>query len=94
MHDQVPTRESTLSDKEEIRDLLIEIRDNQRSSLEQQKEHLEIAKEQIERSRGQVQESIELQRQAMDKVKNVSRLAIPGILICIVLIVYLIVRYL
>ncbi len=82
-----------MSDEEEIRDLLIEIRDNQRSSLEQQKEHLEVAKGQIERSRGQVQESIELQRQAMDKVKKVSRLAIPGILICIVLIIYLVVRY-
>jgi len=86
-------RESALSDKEEIRNLLIEIRDNQRASLAQQKEHLEMAKEQMDRSRGQVQESIELQRQAMDKVKNVSRLAIPGIVICIVLITYLVIRY-
>ena len=83
-----------MSNNEEIRNLLIEIRDNQRSSLEQQREHLEVAKEQIERSREQVQESIKLQRQAIDKVKNVSRLAIPGIIICIVLIIYLVVRYL
>lgn len=83
-----------MNDNVEIRDLLIEIRDNQRSSLEQQREHLEIAKEQIERSRGQVQESIELQRKAIDKVKTISRIAIPGILLCIVLIVYLVVTYL
>ncbi len=83
-----------MSDKDAIRDLLVEIRDNQRSSLEQQKEHLQIAREQIERSRGQVQESMELQRQALDKGKKVSRIALPGILFCIVLIVYLVVRYL
>ena len=86
-------RESALNHKEEIRNLLIEIRDNQRAALGQQKEHLEIAKEQMDRSRGQVQESIELQRQAMDKVRKVSRLAIPGIVICIVLITYLVIRY-
>lgn len=82
-----------MGDKDEIRDLLIEIRNNQRLSLERQEEHLEIAKEQIERSRGQVQESIELQRLAIDKVKKTSRIAIPGIVICIVLIVYLLVKY-
>ena len=87
-------KETSLSDNDQIKDLLVEIRDNQRLSLKQQKEDLEIAKQQIERSRGQVQESIELQRQAIDKVKTISRIAIPGILFCIVLIVYLVARYL
>jgi len=82
-----------LSGNEDIRDLLVEIRDNQRLSLQRQEEHLAIAKEQVERARGQVQESIELQRLAIDKVKAVSRVAIPGIVICVVLIVYLLVRY-
>jgi hypothetical protein len=82
-----------VSDKDEIRDLLIEIRDNQRLSLQKQEEHLAVAREQIDRARRQVQDSIELQRQAIDRVKKVSRIAIPGIVLCVVLIAYLVVRY-
>lgn len=82
-----------MSDSEDIKKLLVEIRDNQRLSLQRQEEHLEIARKQIERSSTQVQESIELQRVAIDRVKRVSRVAIPGILICVVLIVYLLIRY-
>jgi len=77
----------------EIRDLLVEIRDNQRLSLQRQEEHLAIAKEQIERARSQAQESIALQRQAIDRVKRISMIAFPGIILCVVLIVYLVVRY-
>jgi hypothetical protein len=83
-----------VSESDNIRNLLVEIRDNQRLSLKRQQEHLEIAREQIERSRGQVQESIDLQRQAMDRFRKVSWIAGPAILLCIVLIVYLVVRYL
>lgn len=83
-----------MSDKDDIRELLTEIRDNQRLSLQRQEEHLAIAREQIDRSRGQVQESIELQRQAIDRVKKISRIAVPGIAICLALIIYLLVRYL
>jgi hypothetical protein len=82
-----------VSDKDEIRDLLIEIRDNQRLSLQKQEEHLAVAREQIDRARRQVQDSIELQRQAIDRVKKVSRIAIPGIIVCVVLIAYLVIRY-
>jgi hypothetical protein len=82
-----------LSDKNEIRDLLIEIRDNQRLSLQKQEEHLSVAREQIDRAGRQVRDSIELQRQAIDRVKKISRIAIPGIILCVVLIAYLVVRY-
>lgn len=82
-----------MSDKDEIRDLLIEIRDNQRLSLQKQEEHLAVAREQIDRARRQVQDSIELQRQAIDRVKKVSRIAIPGIILCVALIAYLVIRY-
>jgi len=82
-----------MNDAEDIRQLLVEIRDNQRVSLQRQEEHLEIARKQIERSSGQVQESIELQRMAMDRVKKISRIAIPGILVCMFLIIYLMVKY-
>jgi len=82
-----------MSDSEDIKQLLVEIRDNQRLSLQRQEEHLEIARKQIERSSTQVQESIELQRLAVDRAKSVSRIALPGILICVVLILYLLIRY-
>jgi hypothetical protein len=37
---------------------------------------------------------IALQRAAVDRVRRISWIAIPGIAFCIVLIVYLVVRYL
>jgi t-SNARE complex subunit (syntaxin) len=83
-----------VGDSPEIRDLLVEIRDNQRLSLQRQEEHLAVAREQIERSRKQVDESIALQRQAIARVKRISRIAVPGIVLCVALIVYLMVRYL
>ena len=82
-----------MSDSPDIRDLLIEIRDNQRRSLQRQEEHLAIAREQIERSRNQVEESIALQRQAVARVRRISLVALPGIALCVLLIVYLLVRY-
>ena len=82
-----------MSDSPEIRELLVEIRDNQRLSLKRQEEHLAIAREQIERSRTQVEESIALQRQAVERVRRIARIAVPGIVLCLALIAYLLVRY-
>ena len=82
-----------MSDSPEIRNLLVEIRDNQRLSLQRQEEHLAIARQQLERSRSQVEESIALQRQAVARVKRISMIAVPGIIVCMLLIVYLLVRY-
>ncbi|MEZ5064025.1 MAG: hypothetical protein R3B81_04780 [bacterium] len=83
-----------MSDGSEVRDLLVEIRDNQRLALARQEEQLAIAREQVERSRTQVQESIQLQRQAAARVARISLFVIPLVLVCLVLIVYLVVRYL
>lgn len=82
-----------MSRDDEIRDLLVEIRDNQKLSLQRQEEHLEIARQQVDRANKQVAESIELQKLAIAKAKQVARIAIPGIIFCIVLIVYLVVVY-
>jgi len=82
-----------MNETAEIIQLLTEIRDNQRRSLERQEEHLAIAREQVDRSRTQVAESIGLQRQAMDRFKTISRVAFPGIALCVGLILYLVVRY-
>jgi t-SNARE complex subunit (syntaxin) len=77
----------------QIQQLLTEIRDNQREALQRQEEQLRIAREQLERAKSQIAESIGLQREAIQKTRTVMRIAVPGILFCIVLIVYLVVRY-
>lgn len=82
-----------MSDKDHIIQLLTEIRDNQKLSLQRQEEHLAIAREQMDRARKQVEESIGLQRQAIERVKKISRIAIPMLFLCVGLIVYLLVRY-
>ena len=83
-----------MSEREAIVALLEEIRDNQRLGLARQEEHLEVARQQLERSRAQVDESIQLQRAAVARVRQITRIALPGIALCVALIVYLIVRYL
>jgi hypothetical protein len=85
--------EILVTDREEIVGLLKEIRDNQRLSLQHQTDHIELTKQQLERARTQVQESLELQRTAIARVKQVSLIAIPGIALCLALIVYLVVKY-
>ena len=82
-----------MNQDDEIKDLLIEIRDNQKLSLQRQKEHLEIARQQVDRANRQVTESIELQKLAIAKARQVARIAIPGIILCIALIIYLVVVY-
>ena len=59
-----------MSSEDEIKSLLVEIRDNQRLSLERQEEHLEIARQQVERANKQVSESIELQKMALTKARQ------------------------
>ena len=82
-----------MSHDDEIKELLKEIRDNQKLSLQRQEEHLEIARQQVDRASKQVTESIELQKVAIARAKQVARIAIPGIIICIGLIIYLVVVF-
>lgn len=83
-----------MSRENEIKLLLTEIRDNQRLSLTRQEEQLAIARQQVERAGKQVTESIELQKAAMARLKQVARVAIPGIALCIALIIYIFTKYL
>jgi t-SNARE complex subunit (syntaxin) len=78
---------------EEIKQVLIEIRDNQREFLQRQAEHLDIAKRHLEQARSQIAESMSLQREAVARAKNVGRIAVPGIVVCIAAILYLILKY-
>jgi t-SNARE complex subunit (syntaxin) len=74
--------------------LLTEIRDNQREMLERQRAQLEIAQAHVEQAKHQVTESLQLQREAVGRARTATRVAIPGILLCIGAIVYLVLRYL
>ena len=82
-----------MSDFDDIKSVLDEIRDNQKRSIEMQTEHLSIAQAQLERAKTQVAESLTLQREAIQKQKMLLRVAMPVIVFCIILIVYLIFKY-
>jgi len=51
-----------MSELEDIRQLLVEIRDNQLRSTVKQDEHIALAQQHLERAKTQVEESIGLQR--------------------------------
>ena len=82
-----------MSELEDIKSLLIEIRDNQQLSIGKQDEHIALAQQHLERTKSQIEESIGLQREAIAKQRSVTRIAIPAILLCILAIIYLVVRY-
>lgn len=67
-------------------ELLREIRD----TLQAQRA---LVEEQLARSRQQVEESIGLQKTALARQKQVTWIAVPGILACIAAIAYLVLRY-
>jgi hypothetical protein len=83
----------TNADQSEIVALLKEIRDSHRQALANQEQHIELVREQLQRSKASIEESISLQRIAIDKQKAVTRIALPGVILCIVLIVYLVIKY-
>jgi hypothetical protein len=74
--------------------LLGEIRDNQREMLERQRIQLETAQRHLEQAKVQVAEGLALQREAVSRVRIMVRLGVPGILLCIATIIYIMVRYL
>ena len=82
-----------MSDQDEIKAILIEIRDNQILSLQNQERQLALAQQQLERAKMQIEESIGLQREAIAKQRSITRIAIPGIALCIAAILYLLFRY-
>jgi t-SNARE complex subunit (syntaxin) len=82
-----------MSELEDIKQLLTEIRDNQQHSITKQEEHIALTQQHLDRAKSQVEESIGLQREAIAKQRTITRIAIPGILVCILAILYLLVRY-
>ena len=82
-----------MSELDDIKTLLGEIRDNQQRALEQQAKQVSLAEQQLERARSQIEESLALQREAVAKQRTVMRWALPGIALCIAAILYLIIKY-
>lgn len=82
-----------MSSDEEIRTVLKKIEENQRAALELQREHLELAKAQLERSNQSIQESIALQRSAVARQSQLTRIFLPIVGILLALIVYLLLRW-
>lgn len=52
-----------------------------------------LLEEQVERSRTTIAESIALQRLALRRQRTVTRIAVPGILVCVAAIGWLVLRY-
>jgi len=83
----------SMSEQDDIREILLEIRDNQLRAIENQEKHIALTREQVERAKRQIEESTGLQRQAIEKTKIVTRIVVPGLLLCIVAILYLVMKY-
>ena len=73
--------------------LLREIRDGQQKIIALLSAQHALAEEQIKRSRESIEESVGLQRLALQRQRTISLVAVPGIMICILAIGYLVLRY-
>jgi hypothetical protein len=74
-------------------EILREIRDRQREAVDLLKAQRALVEEQLARSRASVEESIGLQKTALQRQRQVTMVAIPGIIACILAIAYLVFRY-
>lgn len=79
--------------QQEMLAALHEIRDAQRAIGELLSSQQRLVEEQVKRSRGSVEESIALQKLALQRQRNITLIAVPGILACIAAIAYLVIRY-
>ena len=82
-----------MSDNDRIIDLLTRIEENQRKALESQQQHLQIAQAQLDRSNRTIQESIDLQRTAVSRQAQITKLVFPLIGVLLALLVYLLIKY-
>ena len=73
--------------------LLREIRDGQQRMIDLMTAQQALAEEQVKRSRDSIEESVGLQRLALQRQRTITIVAVPGILVCIAAIAYLVLRY-
>lgn len=74
-------------------ELLREIRDGQKEIISLLGAQRKLAEEQLSWSRERVAESVGLQKEALRRQKNITLVAVPGILACIAAIAYLVLKY-
>lgn len=79
--------------EENILNVLKEIRDGQRELITILNSQRALAEEQVQKSRASVEESIKLQKEALKRQSSITRIAVPGILMCIAAIAYLVLKY-
>lgn len=79
--------------QQQIVETLHEIRDDQRELLALMQANKELAEEQLRQSQKRIEESLGLQRLALQRQQNITRVALPAILACIAAIAWLILRY-
>ena len=73
--------------------VLREIRDGQQEIIQLLSAQHALAEAQIKRSRDSIEESVGLQKLALQRQRTISLVAVPGIVICIIAIGYLVLRY-
>ena len=78
---------------EQILKTLEKIRDGQREMIALLAAQRAATEEQIARSRTTVEASIALQKEALNRQRTLTRIAIPGIVACVAAILYLVLRY-
>ena len=79
--------------EQQILEVLREIRDGQREMLVLLAAQRAAAEEQVKKSRESIAESVALQRLALARQRTVMLIAVPGILVCMAAIAYLVWRY-
>lgn len=89
-----------MSNDQEIIQALGRIEENQRKSLEGQQQALETQRQQLEiaqalldRSNKTIEESISLQRVAVARVAQITRIALPLVVVLVILLGYLVVKW-
>jgi len=82
-----------MTGKDEIQSLLEQIEMNQRTAMELQQTHLEVAQAQLERSNRSIHESLDLQRKAVARQAQLTRILLPIVAVLLILLVYLMVRW-
>ena len=82
-----------MSSDDRILELLGRIEENQHKALEAQQQHLQIAQAQLDRSNRAIQESIELQRTAVARQGQATKIVLPLIAVLLALLGYLLIKY-
>jgi hypothetical protein len=83
----------SMSNDDRVLELLGRIEENQRKALEAQQQHLQIAQAQLDRSNKTIQESIELQRTAVARQGQITKIVLPLVAVLLALLAYLLIKY-